>query len=505
MWVPSDIDAGDPAQRVVEAAAQLPGYGGVTGWAGLSWLGGVWFGGVVRGGELLPVPLAVSSGHRMRSHHGLDVSQEVIAPRYVLRSGGVRVTHPLWSVAFEMRRARDDEAAVVAFDMAAFSDLVSIQELAAFLDTDLVARRGVERLRRVLPLLDENAWSPMEPVMRLAWHEEMHGPRLLTNVPVFDRNGRFVGTPDAIDPAAGVYGMYDGGLTSPVRSTAPRVRAARRAGVPRLGGRRTPDASMEDDDVAGGAGPPRTRSEIAAVRGALWARSDRQAALLLTMVVQQGVAPADRIGQALLQVKRDRRLTFVIDVVTDLLGGVRSLAELDFARECRRRGLPEPTRQVVRRGRDGRYYLDVVWEEWGLVVEVDGIHHALAQEVVADALRHNDVTLGNLTVLRLPVLGLRVAADDFFDQIERAWSRRAARDSAPPPEGSAYARHRGASLPSSVIRSARMGALRMTLAVQRPERHTNRQVWVRLRMTLAAPERPGAEENAQGRKMWATQ
>ena len=174
------------------------------------------------------------------------------------------------------------------------------------------------------------------------------------------------------------------------------------------------------DDATGGAGPPRTRSEIAAVRGALWARSDRQAALLLAMVVQQGVAPAERIGQALLQVKRDRRLTFVIDVVTDLLGGVRSLAELDFARECRRRGLPEPTRQVVRRGRNGRYYLDVVWEEWGVVVEVDGIHHALAQEVVDDALRHNDVTLGNLTVLRLPVLGLRVAADDFFDQIEQA-------------------------------------------------------------------------------------
>ena len=174
------------------------------------------------------------------------------------------------------------------------------------------------------------------------------------------------------------------------------------------------------DDLVGGGGPPRTRPEVAAVRGALWARSDRQAALLLTMVVQQGVVPADRIGQALLQVKRDRRLTFVIDVVTDLLGGVRSLAELDFARECRRRGIPEPTRQVVRRGKDGRYYLDVFWEEWGVVVEVDGIQHALAQEVVADALRHNDVTLDNLTVLRVPVLGLRVAADEFFAQIERA-------------------------------------------------------------------------------------
>jgi very-short-patch-repair endonuclease len=175
-----------------------------------------------------------------------------------------------------------------------------------------------------------------------------------------------------------------------------------------------------EDDLVRGAGPPRTRSEVAAVRGALWARSDRQAALLLTMVVQQGIAPADRIGQALLQVKRDRRLTLVMDVVSDLLGGVRSLAELDFARECRRRGLPEPSRQVVRRGRDGRYYLDVIWDEWGIVVEVDGIQHLLAQEVVADALRHNDVTLGNLKVLRVPVLGLRVAADEFFDQIEQA-------------------------------------------------------------------------------------
>jgi hypothetical protein len=41
------------------------------------------------------------------------------------------------------------------------------------------------------------------------------------------------------------------------------------------------------DDLVGGGGPPRTRPEVAAVRGALWARSDRQAALLLTMVVQQ--------------------------------------------------------------------------------------------------------------------------------------------------------------------------------------------------------------------------
>ncbi|NPC41245.1 hypothetical protein [Nocardioides sp. zg-1230] len=184
----------------------------MTGWAGLSWLGGVWFVGIGRGGELLPVPVAVSSGNRMRPRAGLAVSQEVIAPRYVLRAGGVRVIEPLWSVAYEMRGAPDDEAAVVAFDLAAFNDLVSIEELAAYVDSDLVARRGVERVRRVLHLLDENSWSPKEPVLRLTWQEEVPGAHVLMNRPVFDLDGRFVGTPDGVDPEAGVYGMYDGAL-----------------------------------------------------------------------------------------------------------------------------------------------------------------------------------------------------------------------------------------------------------------------------------------------------
>lgn len=212
LWIPSQVAGADRDQRVVEAAAQLPAYGGVTGWASLGWLGGVWFGGVGRGGELHPVPVAVSSGNRMRPRPGLAVSQEVINPRDLLRSGGVRLTGPLWSLGFEMRKAASDEAAVVAFDMAAFNDLVSIEELRGYVDTDLVARQGVERVRRVLPLLDENSWSPMEPVLRLTWLDEVPDARVLMNRPVFDLNGRFVGTPDGIDPVAGVYGMYDGAL-----------------------------------------------------------------------------------------------------------------------------------------------------------------------------------------------------------------------------------------------------------------------------------------------------
>jgi hypothetical protein len=201
--------------------------------------------------------------------------------------------------------------------------------------------------------------------------------------------------------------------------------ASRRVSVPRgvkplvgtgLDIRRTQRWSADDLTPSG---VPRTRVPVAAVRAAMWAASDKQAALLLTMPVQQGLTTATLLGQALLDVRRDRRRPLMHDVVLDLVGGARSLGELDFARECRRRGFPEPTRQTVRRGKDGRYYLDVCWDDFALVVEIDGIHHSWATTVVPDALRQNDVALAGATVLRLPLLGLRVAADDFFEQVER--------------------------------------------------------------------------------------
>ena len=173
------------------------------------------------------------------------------------------------------------------------------------------------------------------------------------------------------------------------------------------------------DDLAG-AGVPRTRPAVAAVHAALWARSDKQAALLLTMTVQQGLATAEQVGAEMLRVRRHRRRRFVHAVILDLMGGVRALSELEFAEQCRERGLPEPARQQIRKGTNGNYYLDVLWDEWDVVVEVDGIQHSWARNLVSDALRHNEVTLTNAVVLRLPLLGLRVAPENFFSQIEAA-------------------------------------------------------------------------------------
>ena len=125
-----------------------------------------------------------------------------------------------------------------------------------------------------------------------------------------------------------------------------------------------------------------------------------------------------------------KRRRFLETIITDLLDGARALGELDVARELRRRGLPAPARQVVRKGRNGRYYLDLYWPDLGVVVEVDGIHHTWAENVVGDALRHNELALARDVVLRVPLLGLRLQPDDFYAQIESALREAMARKAA---------------------------------------------------------------------------
>lgn len=210
LWVPAAVEQ-SVGQRVVEAASRLPAHGAVTGWAALAWLGGRWFDGTRRGMVARPVTLALGSRHTLRPNHRISVSQELVPAGAIRRVRGVRVTSPLWSVAFEMRKAQTNEEAVVAFEMAAYDDLVSVAELAAYTDSALWIRQGVARIRELLSDLEENSWSPLEPVMRRTWQACGCG-RPRANFPVFDLSGRFVGTPDLLDLRAGVYGLYDGAL-----------------------------------------------------------------------------------------------------------------------------------------------------------------------------------------------------------------------------------------------------------------------------------------------------
>ncbi len=169
-----------------------------------------------------------------------------------------------------------------------------------------------------------------------------------------------------------------------------------------------------------GAALRRCTPEWATIRAAQWARTDRTAALLICLPVQQRIVSPERLLSAWATVARSPRRMFLDAVIRDVCDGAHSLGELDFAGMCRRAGLPPPRRQVVRTGPGGRIYLDVAWEDIGLVVEIDGGQHALALNPVDDALRQNEVSLSHEVVLRIPVLGLRLAPASFMDQVVRA-------------------------------------------------------------------------------------
>lgn len=167
-------------------------------------------------------------------------------------------------------------------------------------------------------------------------------------------------------------------------------------------------------------GVPRTTVPVAVLHAAGWATSDRQAALVLCMVVQQRLTTAAHLANALESVAVSKRGPFVVRVVTDMSAGAQSLGELDFAGLCRAYGLPEPSRQCVRTTPSGRIYLDVAWEDIGLVVEIDGAQHRWGLAGTDDNLSRNEVGIAGSTLLRLDLVGMRLTPGAFMDQVCRA-------------------------------------------------------------------------------------
>lgn len=174
-------------------------------------------------------------------------------------------------------------------------------------------------------------------------------------------------------------------------------------------------------------GVPRVSVAEAVVNGAHWAVSDRQAALLVVMAVQQRLLTGERLAGYWAEVRRSPRRALLAAVIGDAVDGAHSLGELDVGRLCRRYGLPRPTRQQVRRGHRGAAYLDLYFAEADLAVEIDGSHHHSGFTLVADALRQNAVAIEATTVLRIPLLGLRIAEAEFMSQLVEAHTRGRAR------------------------------------------------------------------------------
>ncbi|MCR1784302.1 hypothetical protein KVF89_17305 [Nocardioides carbamazepini] len=210
--VPAGCDGGMLDQRVVEALAGLPADAAATGWAALGWRGARWFRGLAADGRTrLDVPIALASrGARPRA--GVVLTEDWLFEADVEVVDGLPVTRVERAVAFEACRASSVPGAVRVIDMACADDLTDLHRLTRYV-AGLIARPGVRTLRAALEIADENAWSPPEVEMRLAWLRRVPSAVLRTNCPLFDPwapAGRHLVTPDLVDLAAGVVGEYDG-------------------------------------------------------------------------------------------------------------------------------------------------------------------------------------------------------------------------------------------------------------------------------------------------------
>jgi very-short-patch-repair endonuclease len=111
-------------------------------------------------------------------------------------------------------------------------------------------------------------------------------------------------------------------------------------------------------------------------------------------------------------------------VLADIAGGSESLGELDVLAGLRRRKLPEPSRQSIRRLSSGQAFLDVEWDDWKLVLEIDGSQHDAADHRVADVLRDIDVTAAGSSVLRIPLYVWRIAEEEVLDRLAALFAAR---------------------------------------------------------------------------------
>jgi hypothetical protein len=170
--------------------------------------------------------------------------------------------------------------------------------------------------------------------------------------------------------------------------------------------------------------PPRTRIARSLLDAASWMRTANGARAVLAAGVQQRLVRAEDLAAELARRQGGPRQALIRVTIADITDGAHALSELDFCRLTRRRGLPEPSRQVLRRDSSGRVrWLDAYWEQARVIAEIDGLWHMDAAAWWADMRRDNDLAISGCLVLRFPAFALREDADVVMAQIADALRR----------------------------------------------------------------------------------
>jgi hypothetical protein len=210
----------------------------------------------------------------------------------------------------------------------------------------------------------------------------------------------------AVDGLSVLY--LDGVVERPAQ---PEVAVPVGSRVPGLPGVRFRWASDLSSKTIDGAWLRRLQAAHALLRALSDVPTAREARVLVARALQRRVVTPDQLRDALGPTPRCRHAALVREVAADFEGGIQSLPEKEFALIVRRNGFPEPTRQRPVRGRDGRYYLDSDFEEFGFSVEIHGWHHFEFRQREADLDRKNDVVSRGRRMLEFSSWAVRRTPD----------------------------------------------------------------------------------------------
>lgn len=171
-------------------------------------------------------------------------------------------------------------------------------------------------------------------------------------------------------------------------------------------------------------GPPRLPIEHAALLTAERQPSARAGIEVLARCVQQGLTTPERLGCTMPHIRKLRHGSQFDLALGDIAGGAQSFAEIDLATLCKEAGLMLPTRQAVRRDKEGRRrFLDFEWRLPSgevIVLEVDGAFHMDVDNWWKDMRRERAIATESTTVLRCASVELRLTPTDILQDLRRA-------------------------------------------------------------------------------------
>lgn len=203
-------DPHHPRHRALVVASVVPDDGAVGGWAAAYLLGAGQLDGSTPDADIFePVLVCLQRRSQRPWWPGIRPFRSDLDPSDVVEVEGVRLTSAL-RTAFDLGRlASSVTEAVVCLDVVVRDLGVRTDELLAYAE-ERPRWRGVQRLRRAVPLVDPRAKSPQESRFRMLWVLDAGLPRPLCNWPVLDLDGHLLGEVDLLGVAAGLVGEYDG-------------------------------------------------------------------------------------------------------------------------------------------------------------------------------------------------------------------------------------------------------------------------------------------------------